>query len=102
MRFSASLFHEDKNILLKCNFTRSYFACPLTEVAGRCLESEFNPLITRHRRHHLHLTTGLSRVTDYCVLYLSVDTEGVDVSVCCEKGGGTVKVVMYFGVLERK
>jgi hypothetical protein len=89
-------------ILLKCNFTRNYFVCSLNEVTGRCLDSEFNPLIIRHRRHHLHLTTGLSRVTDYCVPYLSADTEGVDVSVCCEKGGSTMKVIMCFGVLKRK
>ena len=86
MRFFAPLFHEDGNISLKCNFTRNYFACSLSEVTGRCLDSDFNPLVARHRRHHPHLTAGLSRVTDYCVIYLSVETEGVDVSVSCEKG----------------
>ena len=100
--FCAPLCHEDENILLKCNFTRNYFACSLNEVTGRCLGSEFNPLDARHRRHHLHLTAGLSRVTDFCVLSMSADTEGVDVSVCCEKVGGAVKVIMYFGVLKRK
>jgi len=78
---------------------RNYSACFLNEEAGLCLESEFNPLIARHRRHHLHLTTGLSKVTDYCALYLSANTEAVDVSVCCEKGAGAVKVIVYFGVL---
>jgi len=95
MRSFAPLCHEDENVLLKCNFTRNYFACCLNEVAGRCLQSELNPLIVRHRRHHLHLTACLSRVTDYCVLYLSADTEGVDVSVYCEKGGGAVKVICF-------
>jgi len=60
-----------------------------------------NPLVARHRRDNLHLTTGLIRVTDYCALCQSADTEEVDVSVCCEKGGGEVKVIMYFGVLKR-
>jgi hypothetical protein len=72
----------------------------LNEVTGRCHNSEFNPLDARHRRHHLYLTAGLSRVTDYCVLSLSADTEGVDVSVCCEKGGGAVKVIMYRVILK--